>query len=210
MSGTQYITLMVSIIAMLNPLGNVAIYLAVAGKRKKAEQRQIVTQCTIAIAIILVIVVWIGGPLLSFFGISVGAFQVAGGLIVTLIGLDMLRAKQHSDNHDTHQDKKVSATKDSIGVVPLAMPIIAGPGSIAAIIAQANAMPSVVSKIEVSVGFIVIAICMGIILWFSPFIAKIVGESGMRIATRVMGLILTAIAFQMMGTGLKALLPGLA
>lgn len=210
MEASQFITLMVALVAMLNPLGNVAIFLAIVGKRKKAEQHYIVAQCSIAIAVILVVVVWVGGPLLHGFGISIGAFQVAGGLIVTLIGLDMLRAKQHTENHDTESEKQSVKPKDSVGVVPLAMPIIAGPGAMAAIIAHANDMPTVLSKIEVSVGCIVLAIIMGMILWFSPFIAKVVGEGGMRIATRVMGLVLTAIAFQMMGTGLKALLPGLA
>ena len=207
---STFITFAVGLIAILNPIGNAAIYIGMIDGRDKSEQHKIAFTCMIGIAVILVLVTWIGLPLLNFFGISIGAFQTAGGLIVLLIALDMIRAKQHNNDHHNAPEQKSAKEKDGIAIVPLAIPIIAGPGAISAIVANMHDMHTVSDKLMVSGIGIGCAVLMGIVLFFVPAIGRVLGEFGMKIVTRVMGLLLAAIAFQMLGDGLIALLPGLA
>jgi multiple antibiotic resistance protein len=206
---TQFISIMVALIAILNPIGNVPIYIAMVSDRKRQEQLGIVIQAAIAMAIIMAVSVWIGMSALNVFGVSIGAFRLAGGLIIVLIGLDMLRAKSHGKDYHLNPDQVEAHRKESIGVVPIAMPIFAGPGTIATIIGHAADYNTVSAKIDVTLGCAGLAALIGVILWFSPLIAKLLGPSGMRVVTRVMGLILMAIAFEMLTSGLKSLLPGL-
>lgn len=201
MHSIGWVTFLASLLAVLNPIGNAAIYVSLVSERSKKAQHKVAVECAIAVAIIMVLVVWVGLPLLHFFGISLGAFQIAGGLVVLLIGLSMIRAKSHSNDYDQPDKQQSSKNKPSVAIVPLAMPIIGGPGAISAIIAHAPAFPGVVNHILLTICCLALAAVIGVVLWFAPLVSKILGEEGMRIATRIMGLVLAAIAVQMMAGG---------
>jgi len=203
------ITLTIAVLAVLNPIGNGAIYVGMVSGRPLAEQRKVALVCSTAVAIILLVTTWLGLMLLNFFGISIGAFQVAGGLIVCLIGLSMLKGRSHSHDLDQKQNCQ-SMTKEQVAVVPLAIPIFAGPGAMTALIAHMKGLNSFADKLKISGIMVCLAIVVYVVLFLAPRISKILGEYGMQVVTRVMGLILVAIAFQMLGAGLVALLPGLA
>lgn len=195
------VSFLVSLLAVLNPIGNAAIYVSLVSEKTKAEQRKVAVKCALTVAIIMVIVIWVGLPLLHFFGISLGAFQIAGGLVVLLIGLSMIRAKSHSNNYDQPENQKSYKDKASVAIVPLAIPIIGGPGAISAIIAHAPGFPGVLNHIILTICCLVLAAVIGVVLWFAPLVSKLLGDEGMRIATRIMGLVLAAIAVQMMAGG---------
>jgi multiple antibiotic resistance protein len=207
---SEFISLMIALLAILNPIGNVPIYIAMVSDRKRHEQAGIVLQASIAIAVIMILALWIGLAALNVFGVSIAAFRLAGGLIIVLIGLDMLRAKSHGKDYHLTPDQVEAHRKESIGVVPIAMPIFAGPGTIATIIGHTTDYTSLSAKISITFGCVGLAVLIGIVLWFSPLIARLLGPSGMRVVTRVMGLVLMSIAFEMLSAGLKSLLPGLA
>jgi multiple antibiotic resistance protein len=210
LSISEFISIMVALLAILNPIGNVPIYIAMVSDRKRHEQIGIVLQASIAMAIIMAMSVWLGLSALNVFGVSIAAFRLAGGLIVVLIGLDMLRAKSHGKDYHLNPEQVEAHRKESIGVVPIAMPIFAGPGTIATIIGHTTDYNTIGAKLDITFGCIGLAALIGIILWFSPLIARLLGPSGMRVVTRVMGLILMSIAFEMLGSGMKSMLPGLA
>lgn len=201
MHSLSLITFLAGLLAVLNPIGNAAIFVSLVSERTKADQHKAAVKCAIAVAIIMVLVVWVGLPLLHFFGISLGAFQIAGGLVVLLIGLSMIRAKSHSNDYDQPSKQQSSKNKTSVAIVPMAMPIIGGPGAISAIIAHAPAFPSVTDHIILTICCIILSAVIGAVLWFAPLVSKILGDEGMRIATRIMGLVLAAIAVQMMAGG---------
>lgn len=216
------ITFTVGMIAILNPIGNTAIYIGMTANMKRKTQQKCAIHCAIAVTIILLASIWFGQPILSLFGISIGAFGSAGGIIVLLIALNMLQGKPHSPNYHTHIEEKNSysqanadtkskakSLKHQIGVVPMAIPIIAGPGAISTVIAHSYLFPSVQQKFLESGIALCLSILIGIILFFGPLIGKALGEYGMKIVTRVMGLILAAIAMQMLTSSLIKLLPGL-
>ena len=145
---------------------------------------------------------------LEFFGISVDSLRAAGGVIVLLIGLQMLTnqsAHQHSP-----AELEEAKTRDSIAVVPLAIPITAGPGAMVAVLIATQQHPSILSRVEISIVILVVAVFSGLLFHFSSPISKRLGDSGLGVVTRVMGMILAAIAMGMLTDGLKGLLPGLA
>ena len=216
------ITFTVGMIAILNPIGNTAIYIGMTAHMKRKTQHKCAIHCAIAVCIILLVSIWFGQPILSLFGISIGAFGSAGGIIVLIIALNMLKGKPHTPNYHTHNEEKnrqlnidnpekqkTKNLKHQIGVVPMAIPIIAGPGAISTVIAHSYLFPSIQQKTLESSIALCLSFLIGIILFFGPLIGKILGEYGMKIVTRVMGLVLAAIAMQMLTSSLVKLLPGL-
>ncbi len=204
----------IAMLAITNPIGNLAIFIGLVSDQTAQQQKQTARAAAIAIFVILILVTWVGNYLLEFFGISAAAFETAGALIIILLGLSMLKghdnSQGHSALHHTAAEDAAAKMKKSIAVVPLAIPIVAGPGAITTIIIHAQQLNSVLDKVGVSIICAIISVILFICFYFSSRIHRLLGENGVKIATRVMGLILTAIAFQMLGQGLIKLLPGLA
>ena len=199
---------MAALFSMMNPIGNVGVFAGMTASRPDSETRRIAWSCAFAVAIILLIVAWSGPLLFKFFGISVDSLRAAGGVIVLLIGLHMLFNK--SEHKHSTAELEDAETQESIAVVPLAMPMVAGPGTMAAVLVAAQQHPTVLSKVEISVVIVGFAVLCGLLFSFATPISKKLGTSGMGVVTRVMGMVLAAIAMGMLADGLKMLLPGLA
>jgi multiple antibiotic resistance protein len=197
-----------ALFSMMNPVGNVGVFAGMTAGRSEGEARRIAWSCALSVTITLVIVTWAGPQLLAFFGVTVESLRTAGGLIVLLIGLHMLFNKAEHKQSSAELDDAQSRT--SIVVVPLTIPIVAGPGTMATVLVAAQQSPSVSGKAEISIVIAVFAVILGALFSFAAPIAKRIGESGMGVVTRVMGLVLAAIGMGMLAEGLKALLPGLA
>ena len=206
---TQYITLIVALFAILNPFGNTAIFLGMVQDRTPKQRKQVALICAVACGIILLITTWIGMGLLNFFGISIGAFQMAGGIIVAMIGLSMMKGSSHKDDHHSKQELNTQVEQPRIGVIPLAMPIIAGPGAMTTLIVSMHSLDSITNKIVISIICCAMALMIFIFLRCSSLLEKVLGKAGLQIITRIMGLILTSIAVQMIATGVGQLFPAL-
>ena len=209
MTSTQIIHFAIAMLTITNPVGNLAIYAGLTSDRTAAQRRHTALVAGLAIAIILVLVIWLGDFIMLAFGLTVGGFETAGGIIILLLGLSMLQSKT-SAMHHTQAEHDEAVTKNSIAVVPMAIPIVAGPGAITTVIIQTQKFDDIADKAVITV------ICLGIaaILWIAFSVAgpvtRLLGVAGVNIVTRIMGMILSAIALQMLANGLKALLPGLA
>ncbi len=129
----EYVTFTVTIIAMLNPLGKASIFLSMVQERSPSEQQRIAAKTSLSIAIILLIVIWCGDTILRFFGLNIGAVRIGGGLIVIMIGLRMLGFLG-----DNFGKTDYMVNDQSIAAVPLAIPIMAGPGTIAAALSEVH------------------------------------------------------------------------
>ncbi|MEM7178283.1 MAG: MarC family protein [Pseudomonadota bacterium] len=197
----------VTLFSMMNPVGNVALFAGLTARQSPAESRRVARSCAIASAITLLVVAWGGDAILKFFGISVDALRAAGGLIVLTIGMNML-SNRNDHKHSENEDRD-AAQRQSIAIVPLAIPIVAGPGAMVAVLVSARQHTHFMGKVEIS-GVI---IAMSVVVWLffnsAPVINKRLGASGMGVVTRVMGMLLIAIAMGMMAQGLRGLLPGL-
>lgn len=202
------VSFIAALFSMMNPVGNVGVFAGMTAGRPADEARRIAWTCAMSVAITLVIVTWAGPQLLAFFGVTVDSLRAAGGLIVLLIGLHMLFNKAEHKQSSAELDDAQS--RASIAVVPLTIPIVAGPGTMATVLVAAQQSSSVLSKVEISIVIASFAVLLGVLFSFATPIAKWIGESGMGVVTRVMGMILAAIAMGMLAEGLKALMPGLA
>ncbi len=197
-----------ALFSMMNPIGAVGVFAGMTADRPADQAGRIAWTCACAVAITLLIVAWSGSLLLEFFGITVDSLRAAGGVIVLLIGLQMLFNK--SEHKQSAAELGDAQSRASIAVVPLAIPIVAGPGTMATVLVAAQQHPSVLSKVEISVVIMGLATLCGLLFSFAAPISKRLGESGMGVVTRVMGMALAAIAMGMLADGLKAMLPGLA
>ena len=194
----------IALIVIMNPIGNLAIYIGLITGRDEQDCNKTAKICAIAIFVLLMISLWIGWPILNFFGISIGAFRLAGGLIVLRIALSMIQGGNH-----THKkgEKKIDDEKQpSIAVVPMAIPVIAGPGAMAVIITHAHDF-TLWQFLMASIICAVASVFFWLLLKYTPKLARFLSEEALSVISRVMGLILAAIAIQMMAGGLTALFP---
>jgi multiple antibiotic resistance protein len=183
------------LMAIMNPLVTLPIFLSLTRGDSKSEQIKIAFFSSLAVLVILVLAAYSGKAALAVFGISVGGFQIAGGILIGMIALSMMHSKTSEIPEEKHSNP---------AIVPLALPIMAGPGSISKTIAFSSNAHGM-SDFEAIVLAIVCASAITfIILAASNFINKIMGKTGITIITRIMAIILGAIAVEMIVGGVKA------
>jgi multiple antibiotic resistance protein len=208
MTYAETVKFLVAMIIMMNPLGSLSIFLQLTHQSHTHHQRKIAIRCGISMIVIMVITIWFGSQFLDLLGITISSFRFAGGIILLLTGLSMLQSKESPINH-TPEDDVAAEERSSIAVVPLALPIIIGPGAISTLIIASNDYLQPLLKLWLSVLCIFLAVGMGVILYFSGAIARFVGESVIKVITRIMGMIIMAIAVGMLANGLAGLIPAL-
>ncbi len=208
MTHADLVKFIVAMVIMMNPLGSLSIFLDLTKRNSLQKQRAIAATSTIAILSILLITLWIGKELLDLLGITISSFRFAGGIILLLMGLSMLQSKESPVSHTT-EDDVAAKESESIAIVPLALPVIVGPGAISTLIIAAGDFPQYINKIWLSGSCIVLGISMGLLLYYAKPVADFVGASAMKAITRIMGMIIMAIAVGMLANGLIGLLPTL-
>jgi multiple antibiotic resistance protein len=196
----------VSMLVIINPLGAIPIYISLTARHSLEDRTRIIKTASIAVGIILITSVFVGEHLIRLFGISIGSFQVGGGILVLLLSLSMLQA-QTTLHRQAQEAQQETGSKENIAVVPLALPLLAGPGAISTIIITANKASSWYESACLGIISMLIAVVIWGALKLAEPISKILGQTGIHIATRIMGLLLAAIAIEFMIDGLKALLP---
>lgn len=126
----------VALFSMMNPLGNIGVFAGMTASRPEAEIKRTAWVCAMAVAITLLIVTWGGPALFKLFGVTVDSLRSAGGLIVLIIGLHMLFNK--SEHKQSNTELEETESQESIAVVPLAIPMVAGPGTMATVLVAAQ------------------------------------------------------------------------
>ena len=195
--------------AMMNPIGNTGIFISMTGDMPASYKVKAAIKVTITVSVILVASIWGGTAILDAFGISLPAFQLAGGLIVLGIGFKMLGGTENSAHHTEAGSKQPEdvkakeATVDSTMIVPLSMPILGGPGSITTVVTVAAAYPSMTGKLGASLGALALTLVMGICFAASGLLRRFITPHAQQIILRFMGMILVAIAADMMLTGFQ-------
>jgi multiple antibiotic resistance protein len=206
---TEQTKYLVGIFAILNPLGVIPIYLSMMSDRRPEVMHRTAIKASIAVAVILILAVWVGDGMLTFFGIGIPAFRIAGGLLVLIIAIAMFDARTSPARHTAAEQIEAEA-KNDIAVVPLAIPLLAGPGAISLAIVDAHQAANLSGKFAFSLGIVGVAIIVWLVLRLAEPIGERLGTGGLNIATRVMGLILAAMAVQFMAEGMLELFPGLS
>ncbi|HIO96814.1 MAG TPA: NAAT family transporter [Leucothrix sp.] len=205
----EFLKSFVAILAIVNPIGIVPIFLALTQGDSIAERRKTARLTALSVGLILVIAAFAGEAVLSFFGIGLPSFRVGGGILVLLMAISMLQAKQ-SRIRQSPSEAEYAEEKEHVAVVPLAIPLMAGPGAISVVIIHGHQAVNLQGKILLGGSIFSVALLSLISLYLAESIGKALGVTGLNIATRIMGLILASIGVQMIAQGLVKLLPGLA
>jgi len=204
----EYLKFTVTLIAVLDPFLAIPIFLGVAAGRAPIARRRLVQAVTATVFIVLAVATIFGEALLSLVGASLPAFRVGGGLVLLLMSLAMLHA-QAGGVRQSEAEAEELESGDPSGVVPLAIPLLAGPGAISACILAGQAGGTVhVATIVACIA--VVCALLWLVLTLADRIGSRLGTTGLNIATRLLGLALAAIAVEMMAAGLRELFPGLA
>ena len=214
--GVEIGKLLVAFLVLINPFSALSIYLDLTQDHSTKEKRRIARTAALAVFIVIIVFALSGGILLKALGISVGSFQVGGGILVLLIAISLMNgndnpAKPKIDpNSEEHQSaQQVRRNEKAIAVVPIAIPITIGPGGISTVIIYSSAAKnySDIALIIIS-GFLVSLICY-FILVVSGRISKRLGTTGLTILNRIMGMMLAAISVEIIVAGLKSIFPQL-
>lgn len=192
------------IFALIDPLGYVPLFLAMtATDSKERRQRMLRRACTTAFLVLLIFIV-LGHSILAFFHISIPALQISGGLILLFIGFEMLNLL-HSKEPLTPSEENEASQKDDISIVPLAIPMLSGPASIVAVVVLTAKSSAVANYLVVIVSVFLTLLITYFVLSASERIMKVVGLTGVNAASRIMGLLLSAMAVQFVIDGFLAI-----
>lgn len=203
---------LVALLAIVNPVGSAVLFTALAGRFSPSIQRRMANQSALAVLIILVVTAWLGRVLLQVFGISVPMLQAAGGLILLRVGMRMVSveeskltpAEQHSVEEVPEELWK------TLSVVPLAIPGAVGAGAITTVVIQATTYKTIVDLLVITALSVLVAAIVWIAFRSAGELGRRLGPIGLNIVSRVMGILVTAIAFGLLAQGVAGLLPGLA
>jgi len=206
MTITDAIKFMVAMIIMLNPLGSISIFLQLT--KHSTKHQAIARTITFTITIIMLVTLWTGEGLLNLLGITIPSFRFAGGIILLLMGLSMLQSQESPVSH-TSADDEAAKDRVSIAVVPMSLPVIVGPGAISTLIIATGDYPRLIDRLTLSVICILLGIGVGAMMYYATAILRLVGDSVIKVVTRIMGMIIMAIAVGMLADGLIGLLPAL-
>jgi len=204
----DYINVFVGMLAIVNPLLAIPTFIALTPDGNAADRHSAARRTALAVAVVIGVTIFAGEPVLRAFGISIAAFKVGGGILVLLMAIAMLHARMSGARH-TDDEALEARDKDDIAVVPLAMPLLAGPGTISTIIIYTHMDSSMGHKLALILIGLVVSTAVWAALRAAAPIAGMLGTTGLNIASRIMGLILAAIAVGFITRGLGVLLPGL-
>lgn len=198
----------IALFAIVNPIGSVPIFISATSGWSKKERAKTAKTAALTVFIVLSVAAFIGDRLLDFFGVSIPSFQVGGGILLMLIAISMMHAKQ-SAAHQTVEERQTLAEKKVIAIVPLSIPILAGPGSISNIIMAAQQSGSLTGHLSLIIPIFAVCLIIWVVLSLAVVIANKLGTIGINIVTRIMGLILAAMAVEFIAHGLSGLFPKL-
>ncbi len=193
-----------SIFFLVDPFAAIPAFLVMTADESRCDRRRLARRAAITCFLVLSCFALAGSLIFKAFGITMPAFRIAGGLILLLIGLEMLQAKR-SHTQEVPAETQEGVQKEDVGVVPLGIPMLAGPGAISTVMVLMGQSLWRWQSLVVLGAILVTALASYSILAGADRVRKFLGETGIRILMRMMGLLLTAIAVQFVLNGLNEL-----
>lgn len=205
---TEYTRFFTALFVILDPFAAIPIFLVLTKNYTATERGRVANIVAVTVFLALVIASLTGETLLRAMGTSLASFRVGGGIVLLLMALAMLRG-QTDTVRTTPAEEAEAEDRHSIAVVPLAIPLLAGPGSISTVIIQMHRLDSEYHGLAVILTIALVCLILWIVLRMAVSIGRVLGNIGLNIINRLFGLILTAIAVEIMANGLKQLFPAL-
>lgn len=199
-SDTKFVVLAFSsLFSVINPIEAAPIFVSMTAGRTPSERRRMAFRASFAAALILAVFAATGGAIFSFFGITLPAFQIAGGILFTIMGLSTL---QSDDDHRSER-AEVVVTRDP-SIVPIGMPLIAGPGAISTVMVLVGQARDGGHRAGLAVAIAANILLTLVFLLAAPSIVSRIGETGQRIISKIMGLITAVIGVQFVLNGVES------
>ena len=196
----------IALIALVNPLGVLPMFISLTQDFTPTQKQRAIRTAAFTVVAVITTCALLSEQIIKFFGISTASLQVAGGLLILLMSLSMLNA-QPSGAKTTAEERDEAEHKDTIGVVPLGIPLLTGPGAMSTVIVLAGKSNHVSDYVALIGSGVVIAALVWLTLQMAQPIARFMGRTGINIATRIMGLLVAAVAVEFIVEGLKTMLP---
>ncbi|MFQ6604754.1 MAG: MarC family protein [Fidelibacterota bacterium] len=200
-----FILCLTTFFTLINPLGISPLLIVMTERFSRDQRRDIALKGTITAMMTLIVFSFMGSLIFNFFGITVEAFQIMGGILFFRSGLRMLEA-QVGRTRTTPMEQEESQSHDDIAISPIGIPLIAGPGAITAAMLLSSQTPAIYSYFSLIAAILVVLSIVYLILRNGDRIMKAIGFSGMRIIQRIMGLMLLVIAVQFVINGTEVVL----
>jgi multiple antibiotic resistance protein len=203
---------LVTLLAVVNPLAIVPFFIHYTHGFTRAQRRHTVVTAAISAFLVIAASALLGLQILEFFGISLASFQVGGGMLLLISSMNMLNAQPAEvkpNTNELEEGAQKAAMGASIAVVPLTIPLLTGPATISTVVIYAQQAQSFL-QLAALVGYgVVIGLATALSFALADPIARVLGKTGINVMTRLMGLILAALAVELMALGLLKLFPGL-
>ena len=199
-----------ALFAILNPATVLPFFLALTGDLSAGESRALAVRVALYASVLSAVVVVAGSAVLAFFGITIDEFRIAGGMVLFAIGWSMLNGGQSTSHGGTDEERDHRAFVREVAFYPMTFPMIVGPGTIATIVVFTGQATTVVDAVGVAAAAAVVLAILFAGLWLAPVLGHVLTQTARAVVTRLMGMILLAIAVEMVTAGAQAVLPGLA
>ena len=193
-----------AMLAVCAPQSAIPVFMNLTEGMGTREKSGVARQTGIAVACILLCSAFFGSALLDIFGISLNSFRIAGGILLITIAFGMMRA---SEKRHTKEEEAEAEARDAVGVMPLAIPIISGPGAISAMVIATQSDKSVSHYLAVCCAGITVAVVAWLLLRVADKFAAVLGQTGLNILGRLCGMLLSALGIEFIYTSLRAMFP---
>lgn len=199
--GTLALTILASLFSVVNPLGAIPMFLALSSDYEKEEHNHASLMTSIYFTIILIVFFWAGTLILGFFGVSIYALRIAGGIVIMMSGFALLSGNM-AKRRVGPKAKKAAMEKEDISFTPMAMPMLSGPGSISLLIGYFTEYSTLPNRLMITGVVVIMGLIVFLVLRFSPLLFKLMGVGGLRALARIMGFIVLSIGVQYVITGI--------
>lgn len=206
----DYIKIFFGVFAIMGPFSAMPIYVNLTTGKSKLEKKQLAKNAAIAGLAVALCSVWLGTYILGFFNIGIPAFKVAGGILLLTLAINMINAKIPGAKQTPEELAEAKVSNRDLAIIPLAIPLIMGPGAISTVIVFSNTASGVGHLGMMSLIVSILILNIYIFLRAAAFLSEKLGLIGINVISRIMGLILAAIAVEFMASGLIKLFPGWA
>ena len=203
---TAYTKIFISLFAIIDPVGIIPLIIAFTAGMSDQRRERVGRIASVTMFGILLAALLLGEAILSFFGISIHSFRTAGGILLLLMAINMLVGHKAPPTPDDNTD---TDSTQSIAIVPLSTPLLAGPGAISAVIVDAHKADSAGHYGMMTLVLIALGLTVWLTFLAAPWVSQRLGKIGSTIVTRLMGLLLAAIAVEFIAGGLRGLFPSI-
>ncbi len=191
-----FIEVFVTLLVIMDPPGTVPLFLSLTSGRSNRMRKRLASQAVIVSFFVITVFALFGQRILDYLGITLPSMQIAGGLLLLLVALELLTGKA---------DDPVETQNVNVALVPLGTPLLAGPGAIVATIVFVKGVDDIGEAVALALGIVAVHIVLWVFMRYSVIVIRVIKDSGVTLITRIAGLLLSAIAVQLVADGVTAL-----